>query len=78
MTEVKEIIIINEAARKKFFNISNIKKQIATRQLNFVGKVACNLTTNFPTNFLPRGVTKRDNIEVNCTQTRSSLYTTST
>ena len=41
ITEVKEQHITNESARKKFFDIPNIKKHITTRQLTFIGKVAC-------------------------------------
>ena len=64
MTEVKEQRITNEAARKKFFDIPNIKKQITTQHLTFIGNWHEILMTILPPNFLPRGVTSRDDTEL--------------
>ena len=42
MAEVKDQHITNETVRNKFFDIPNIEKNIATRQLTFIGKLARN------------------------------------
>ena len=52
MAEVKGTYIINKTVRKKTFNIPNIKKQIETRQLTFIRKVACNSDDHIPTTLL--------------------------
>ena len=49
MNEVKEQHITNDKVRKKFFDITNIKKQIATRQLTFIIQVARNSDDHIPT-----------------------------
>ena len=77
MAEVKEQRITNETVRKKFLDITNIKKQIATQQPTFIGKWHATLTTIFPPNFSPRGTTTRDDVEVYCIQTINTSFTTS-
>ena len=52
MDEEKYKHITNETVRKKFFNITNIKKQITTRQLTFIVKVACNSDDHLPTKLI--------------------------
>ena len=52
ISEVKEQRITNETVRKKLFDIPNIEKQIATRQLTFIGKVARNFDDHLPTELL--------------------------
>ena len=61
MAEVKYQHIKNETVGKKFFDIPNIKKQIATQQLTFFWHAT--LTTVFPPNFSPHGATTRDYAE---------------
>ena len=51
-SEVKDQHITNEAVRSKFFDIPNIEKQIATQQLNFIGKVARNSDDHLPTKLI--------------------------
>ena len=50
--EVKKQRITNEASRKKLFNITNIKKQIPTGKLTFIGKGARNYDDHIPTKFI--------------------------
>ena len=52
MAEVKEQLITNETVRKKFFDIPNIKKYIATPKLTFIGKVARNSNNHIPKKLL--------------------------
>ena len=52
MDEVKYQHITNETVRKKLFDIPNIKKQIATQQLTFIGKMARNYDDHLPTKLL--------------------------
>ena len=52
MNEVKDQHITNETVRRKFFDIPNIKKQIATRQLSFIGKVVHNSDDHLTTKIL--------------------------
>ena len=52
MADMKYQHITNETVRKKIFDIPNIKKQITTRQLNFIGKVACKADDHLPTKLL--------------------------
>ena len=49
---VKEQGITNETIRKKFFDIPNIEKQIATWQLTFISKVARNSDGHLPTKII--------------------------
>ena len=52
MTEVKEERIRNAEVRERFFNIPNVKNQIAKRQLAFIGKVVRNSDLQLPTKLL--------------------------
>ena len=52
ITEVKDKNITNETVRRKLFDIPNIKKQIATQQLTFIGKVAQNSDNHLNTKLL--------------------------
>ena len=52
MSEVKDQHITNETLRKNFSDIPNIEKQIATRQLTFIGKVAQNSDDHLTTKLL--------------------------
>ena len=52
MDEVKDQHVTNDTIRKKYFDIPNIKKQIATQKLAFIGKVACNSDDHLPTKLL--------------------------
>ena len=52
MTAVKDQRITNETVGREFFDILNIKKQIATEQLTFIGKVARNSENHLPTKLL--------------------------
>ena len=52
MDEVKYQHIKNEIVRKKFFDIPNIKKKIATLQLTFIGKVTSNYNDHLTTKLL--------------------------
>ena len=49
ITEVKDQHITNERVRRKFFDIPNIEKHIATQHLTFIGKVARNSDDHIPT-----------------------------
>ena len=52
--DVKDQHIINETVRKEFFDITNIKKQIATRHLTFIGKLARKSDGHLPTKILTK------------------------
>ena len=52
MDEVKDQHITNETLRKKFFDIPNIEKQIATRQVMFIGKLTYKSDDHLPTKLL--------------------------
>ena len=52
VAEVKYQHITNEIVRNKFFDITNIEKQIATQQLTFIGKVARKSDDRLPTKLL--------------------------
>ena len=52
MSEVKKQRITNNTVRNKLFDITNIKKHIATRNLTFIGKVAHNSDDHVPTKLL--------------------------
>ena len=52
MTEVKYQHITNETVKRKFFDIPNIKKQIATQQLTFIRNVARNSDDHLPTKLI--------------------------
>ena len=52
MTNAKEECIKNETARKRWFNITSIKKQISTQQLTFIVKVLSNSDNQLTTNIL--------------------------
>ena len=52
MAEVKDQRITNETVGKKLFDIPNIKKQIATGHLTFIGKAAHNSDKHITTKLL--------------------------
>ena len=52
MTEVKDQCITNETVNRKLFDITNIKKQIATQHLTFIGKVARSSDNHLPPKLL--------------------------
>ena len=52
MTEVKDQHITNGIVRMEFSDITNIEKQIATRQLTFIVKVERNSYNHLPTKLL--------------------------
>ena len=52
MSEVIEQHIKKASIRKKFFNIPTIKKQIALRQLTYLGKIFCREESHIPTHLL--------------------------
>ena len=52
MSEVKDQHITNKTVRRKNFDIPNIEKQIATRQLTFIGKMSRNSDDHLPTKLL--------------------------
>ena len=52
MNEVKYQHITNETVTRKLFDIPSIEKQIATRQLKFIGKVARNSDNHHTTKLL--------------------------
>ena len=52
MTEVKYQRITNKTVRRKCFGIFNIKEQIATWQLTFIGKVIQSYDDHLPTKLL--------------------------
>ena len=63
MAELKEQRITDETVREKFFDIPNTQKQIATRQLTFIGKVERNSDDHIPTKYhrvvQPQEITRR-------------------
>ena len=52
MTAVKYQRITDETVKRIFFDITNIEKQIATRQITFIGKVARNSDDHLPTRLI--------------------------
>ena len=52
MTQVKDQHVTNETVQRKFFDIPNMEKQIATRQLTLIEKVARNSDNHLPTKIL--------------------------
>ena len=52
MSEVTEQHITNTSIRKKFFNIPMIKKQIALRQLTYLGNIFRREESHIPTRLL--------------------------
>ena len=63
MADLKKQLITNDTVGKEFFDIPNIKKEITTRQLNFINKVACNSGGHLP----PKLITAWCNHNRQCT-----------
>ena len=52
ISEVIEQHITNTSIREKFYNTPTIKKQIALRQLTYLGKIFCREESHIPTRLL--------------------------